>query len=267
MAKAYSIYDSGNIKRMTDFIISEQLTDEELWELFANQFSEHTDVADLGWRGEYWGKTMRGACLIYKATRDAKLYGVLEKSVERLLCAQDADGRISTYDKKNEFKGWDVWCRKYVAIGLEYFFDICKDEALKKLIINALKKHCDYMIEHIGADGENKISITETSEIWGGMNSSSLLKPYVVLFGITKDEKYLDFARYILEEGGSKGFDIFEAAYNRELMPYEYPYKKAYEMIACFDGALEYYKATGEKNILRRANVLPKPFSLPILPR
>ena len=33
-----------------------QLLKPKLWQRFVNQFSEHSDSKDAGWRGEYWGK-------------------------------------------------------------------------------------------------------------------------------------------------------------------------------------------------------------------
>ena len=41
----------------------------------------YIDDENLGWRGEYWGKMMRGACITYKYTQSSKLYGILENTV------------------------------------------------------------------------------------------------------------------------------------------------------------------------------------------
>lgn len=54
------------------------------------------------------------------------------------------------------------------------------------------------------------------------------------------EKKYLDFAAYIVDCGGAREFNIFEAAYQNELYPYEYPVVKAYELMSCFEGLLEY---------------------------
>lgn len=231
------------------FLLKEQLMDETLWRLLVQQFSECRDSDDLGWRGEYWGKIMRGACLILKHMANDKLYMVLEKTVKDLLKCQDNEGRISTYMKNREFCGWDLWGRKYVNVGLESFLEICKDKTLSEAILTALRKQCDYIIRHIGNENE-KIEITNTSNAWGGMNSCSILKSFVVLYKYTKDNQYLDFAKYIIEIGGSKGFDLFEAAFDETIKPFNYPYKKAYEMISCYEGALEYYKETNDKHYL-----------------
>ena len=56
-------------------------------------------------------------------------------------------------------------------------------------------------------DGQKKI--TEASRNWRGINSSSLLEPIVRLYSITKEKKYLDFAEYIIECGGTSVANIF----------------------------------------------------------
>ena len=44
-----------------NFVTEKQLYDEDLWEKFVSVFKTHEDT-DLGrWRGEYFGKQMRGA--------------------------------------------------------------------------------------------------------------------------------------------------------------------------------------------------------------
>ena len=43
-----------------------------------------------------------------------------------------------------------------------------------------------------------------------------------------------------------KGADIVELCLKKELYPYQFPVTKAYEMMSCFEGVLEYYKHTGD---------------------
>jgi hypothetical protein len=64
---------------------------------------------------------------------------------------------------------------------------------------------------------------------------------------LTRNEKYLDFARYIVSRGATSKTNLFELAYEGKLAPYQFPVTKAYEMISNFEGLLEYYRATGEE--------------------
>ena len=229
------------------FIMDEQLKKAETWKRFVQAFAQKEDVDDYGWRGEYFGKMMRGACLTYRYMPDEELYDILYNTVKGLLATQEADGRITTYTKEAEFHGWDMWVRKYVMVGCMYFYGICKDEAFKEEILTALGRHLDCLTQLIG---EGKLSILDTSHWYGGLNSSSILEPVVEMYRLTGKPEYLTFAEYILNQGGCKGGNLLELAEQGEKMPYEYPEVKAYEMMSYFEGALAYYEVTGKERYL-----------------
>lgn len=238
----------GQLSDLVHWVEKDQLLDPALWALFVEQFRiGNIDDHDSGWRGEYWGKMMRGACFTYAYTQNEQLYHILESTVRDILTTQDSFGRISTYSVTEEFRGWDMWGRKYVLLGLQYFLEICRDDALEDRILEAMCRHADYILKKIGNDVIGKIPVTNTSEGWGGLNSSSILEPMVRMYDLTGQQKYLDFAKEIIDAGGTKDFDIFEAALEGKKYPYEYPHPKAYEMISNFEGIVEYYRATGEE--------------------
>lgn len=228
------------------FVEGFHLTDAVQWRRFVEQFRIHSDSKDKGWKGEFWGKMMRGASLVYDYTKNEELYRVLEKTVEDMIESCDKQGRISTYTVEEEFSGWDIWCRKYVLLGMEYFLEVCKEDALKERIIASMKGQADYILSKIGAE-EGKRSITTSAIFWRGLSASSILEPMVRLYNLTQEQKYLDFAEYIVESGGTSVANIFKLAYEDELAPYQYPMTKAYEMISCFEGLLALYKVTGTK--------------------
>lgn len=230
------------------YIERKQLCDVSLWKKFVKVFADRSDIADDGWRCEYWGKMMRGACMTYVYTQSQELYNVLTDAVKGLLKTQDGCGRISGYDVAHEFRGWDVWGRKYVLVGLEYFYEICRDDALKERILTAMRRHADCMLEKIGED-KGKIRITDTSEWWGGVNSCSVLEPMIQLYKLTAEEKYKNFAEYILSTGGCKDGDLIECVQAGK-KPYEFPEVKAYETMSFFEGLLAYYEISGEKKYL-----------------
>ena len=234
---------TGIPKEALDFVTDRQLLRTDLWKRFVDQFRADTD-ANSGWRGEYWGKMMRGACFVYSCTRDAKLYGILSASVRDILTAADKLGRISTYGVYHEFEAWDLWCRKYVLLGMQYFLEICAEEDLKKQIIHSMCGQMDYIISKIGRAEEGKKPITRATNNFRGLNSCSLLEPVVRLYSITGNAEYLKFAGYIVSCGGTEADDLFELAYQDKLYPFQYPMIKAYEMISCFEGLLEYYRVT-----------------------
>ena len=235
------------VNKNVTFILQKQLKDEKLWAKFVKVFQEKPDGEDNGWRGEYFGKMMRGACIVYRYCPDEDLYGILYKTVEDLLATQDKLGRIATYSLETEFHGWDIWTRKYVLVGCLYFYGICKDEAFKDKILSSMQAHVDYLIQKIGV---GKISILETSQWHGALNSSSILEPIVELYKLTNKQQYLSFAEYILNMGGCNAGNLLELAESGEKLPYQYPIVKAYEMMSYFEGVLAYYEATGEERYL-----------------
>ncbi len=246
--------DAGEIRvkgyggKMIYYTVEAQLCDSEMWALLVDQFRIRDDSKNGGWRGEYWGKLMRGASLTYRATNSDRLYRIMLASVRDLLTTQDSLGRITSYTVEREFFAWDMWSRKYVMLGLMYFLDVCKSRVLAKKIVTALKRHADYIIDHIG---EGKTSIFETSGHTDGLNSCSILEAFVKLYSLTDEQRYLDFAEYIIGTGFLEKADLVELCRTRALYPYQFPQTKAYEMMSCFEGLLEYYKIKGYSDHLR----------------
>lgn len=247
--------NAGEIKlggyggRMIDFTIEGQLLDVDTWLILVNQFRLQQDSDNNGWRGEYWGKMMRGASLTYRAAKNERLYTVLKETVIDMLSTQEKSGRFSSYTPDREFRAWDVWSRKYVMLGMMYFLDVCKSRELARKIKTAIKRHADYIIKHIG-EGRGKIGIIDTAEHIGSMNSCSILEPFVKLYELTGERRYFDFATYLVNTGLCKGTNLIELALKKELYPYQYPHTKAYEMMSCFEGVLEYYKHTENPDYL-----------------
>ena len=238
---------NGLIDEAVRFAERLQLLDKPLWDKVIKVFDY--GKFPKGWHGEYWGKLMRGGCIVYKYTESEELYQTLTDAVKGLIACQDEEGRISAYDKDYELSDWDVWCRKYVMYGLMYYMEICKDEDFKSEIMPSLIKHSDYIIEKIGRE-EGKKNITETSTFWLGCNSSSILRPYVMLYKLTNDKKYLDFAEYIISEGGIVGGNLIEIALEDKLAPYQYPEVKAYETTSFFEGVFEYATLMNDERLI-----------------
>ncbi|MBQ5773141.1 MAG: glycoside hydrolase family 127 protein, partial [Clostridia bacterium] len=237
---------SGFVDRAFRFVRDFQLMDPVLWRRFVQQFREDAD-ADGGWRGEYWGKMMRGASMVWAYTRDEELYRILVETVRDMMASANGDGRISSYPLGMEFDAWDIWSRKYVMLGMQYFLEVCPDEELKAEMIASMRGQADYIIARIGSSKEGKKPIVKATRHWRGLNASSILEPIVRLYSLTGEQAYLDFASYIVGTGATDVVNIFDLAYENDTAPYQYPVTKAYEMTSCFEGLLEYYRITGEE--------------------
>ena len=231
----------GCLDRNLNIITDMQLRDVEMWKLFVRQFKDKTDSINGGWRGEFWGKMMRGACFVCGYLKDQEFFEILKDSVKDMMQAEDELGRISTYAVDCEFDAWDLWGRKYVLLGMQYFIEISPDTEFNKQVIDCMSRQVSYLISKIG---EGKKTITKLTRHWRGLNSSSILEPVVRLYSLTGKQEFLDFATYIVNCGFTDVSNIYKLAYNNDLRIYEYPVTKAYEMTSCFVGLLEYYRIT-----------------------
>ena len=244
--KEVSIAINGIMDEKVRFVLEKQLKNRMDWQNAVEVFTTREDSEKGRWRGEYFGKQMRGAALVYTYTHDEELYKILTDTVVDLLSRQDEFGRFSTYNIDEEFRCWDIWCRKYVLVGFLYYYQICKDEGLKNQIISACKNHLDYIVQKIGCN-EGQIDITTTSNFWGCVNSCTILEPVVEMYKLTGEKRYLDFSKYIISTGGCSDCNLVQLALEDDRYPYQYPVTKAYEMMSFYEGLLAYYEVTGEK--------------------
>jgi DUF1680 family protein len=195
-------------------------------------------------QGEMWGNAVRSGARFYRYRQNPKLKAILKKTVADLLSARRANGSISCSEIANQpdSPGGDLWERTYVLLGLdEYYEQVDKDPA----ILQAMISLADCTLHQIGPPP--KIRIVDQGWSPNHIESSTILEPIIRLYKLTGYQRYLDFARYIVEEeGGAKGYKIIEDTFNnKDPEQIGGPYPKAYEMLSLFEGLLEYYRVTG----------------------
>lgn len=227
------------------------------------------------WQTEFWGKYMHSAVPYAYYVDSAKLGNDLKHGVDRMLQSQEPCGYIGNYpDELRCGEGWDVWGMKYTMLGLLHYYDYVKghDDAEAEKVLNATKRLCDYVIGEIGLNGRRNRELWTTGN-WSGYASSSILEPVVWLYRRTKEEKYLDFATYIVKgmtepDSGPRLLDlalkgVSVADRNVDGQDFtkndDWAYvckhgrSKAYEMMSCYQGLIEYYEVTGRKDLLDAA--------------
>ena len=199
--------------------------------------------------GEMWGKAVRSGCMFYRYTADPELKEILSQTVKDLLSTVRPNGSISCVppEKQPDGPGGDLWERKYVLLGLDHYYDLVEADPA---VLRAMTDQADCIIEQVGEPP--KVPITSLGWSPNHIESSTLLEPFMRLYNRTGEKRYLDFARYIVSTGGSEGYDIFRQAYDN-VPPHEMggPYPKAYEMMSMFEGAVEYYRVTGDEYVRR----------------
>ena len=107
---------TGEYDKAARFVEDHQVSNPALWAMFVEQFRLQLDSENGGWRGEFYGKMMRGACWIYKYTKNEKLYRTLESTVRYLLSCQEDNGRISSYKQEHEFEYWYIFSATLIAM-------------------------------------------------------------------------------------------------------------------------------------------------------
>lgn len=243
--------------RLTNFLENDIRNSIEHWnkgELPYREFVEffRSQAAPQFALGEMWGKAVRSGCMFYRYTQDPELKSILKATVEDLLSVQNPNGSISCTPEEQQPGGenGDLWERKYVMLGLDEYYRWVEQNPA---VLEALKKHADCLIAQIGHAPKTEIvdlgwSATNIGHEACHIESSTLLEPFMRLYNWTGEQRYLDFASYIVESGGTKHFDLIQQACDNTL-PYKMSghYPKAYEMMSMFEGVVEYYRATGDE--------------------
>ncbi|MDR2642236.1 MAG: glycoside hydrolase family 127 protein [Planctomycetaceae bacterium] len=193
--------------------------------------------------GEMWGKLVRSGSLFYRYNGDAKLKKILDDAVADMLSTQRPNGSISCVPPEKQPETSDLWERKYVLIGLEDYYDYVEQ---KPEVLKSLKQQVDCLISQLGKPPKTSILDVGWSHGNHGKNhieSSTILEPVVRLYKMTGEKRYLDFAEYIISEGGCLEANLFDAAYNN-VLPYKMCkiYPKAYDTLSLFEGLVEFYR-------------------------
>ncbi len=205
------------------------------------------------WQSEFWGKWIQSAIAAYDYNRDPELLAIIRNAVSGLISTQMPNGYIGNYSDAAALQQWDIWGRKYTLLGLLAYYDLTGDKAS----LASAKKVADHLLTQVGP---GKADIVKTGN-YRGMPSSSILEPMVYLYLRTGEGRYLDFAKYIVAQWETPaGPKLISSAIGGVPVSERFPHpstwwsyengQKAYEMMSCYDGLLELYRITGERNYL-----------------
>lgn len=196
-------------------------------------------------QGEMWGKAVRSGCMFYRYTQDPELKNILALTVKDMMSTMRPNGSISCSEVEDQpdGPGGDLWERKYVLLAMhQYYTYVDQDPAVLKSMVDQL----DCIVAQIG--DPPKTNILDLGWSPNKIESSTLLEPTMRIYNLTKNEEYLDFASYIVNQGGAKGYNVIQAALDN-IDPHKMAgvYPKAYEMMSLFEGLVEYYRVTKEE--------------------
>lgn len=211
------------------------------------------------WQAEFWGKWMLSSVPLVRYSERAGLSEKIASSVDALLRTQLPDGYLGNYSPKARCGDrWDVWGMKYTMHGLL----VEHDRTGNRKALEAAARLCDYLVRQFGEGGKQ----LRKSGCFCGLPSCSILEPVVELYRRTKDAGYLSFAKQVVREmnefeDGPKLIDdaLADVAVARRF-PNAKPWGnglnpglKAYEMMSCYQGLVEYGLVTGDQRCIEAA--------------
>ncbi|MGD0813692.1 MAG: beta-L-arabinofuranosidase domain-containing protein [Verrucomicrobiota bacterium] len=199
------------------------------------------------WIGEHIGKWLHAATLAWAYTGDPALRKRMDYAVSELIRAQEPDGYLGTYVPEKRFglyedADWDVWSQKYCMVGLLTYYRYTGDQAA----LAACRKTGDLLIRTFGP-GKKDILSAGTHV---GMAATAVLGQMVLLYRYTGDERYLDFARYLVQSWDEPNGPKIIQTLLKEKQVNKVADAKAYEMLCNLVGLCEMARATGDRELL-----------------
>lgn len=171
--------------------------DGQLIKMFSEEYRINNKTND--WYGEHAGKWLYTATLAVKRTGNSDLQKLLFKTADQLMSYQDKDGYLGSYSpgqritaKNDKFHptSWDVWNLTYMTLG---FLELNKHFPIEKYLSTA--KNIGELF--LRTFGEGKADITNYGTRYG-LSATVILESAVELYKATEDQRYLDFARYVI---------------------------------------------------------------------
>jgi DUF1680 family protein len=248
---ANSVRIGGYLGEKINLVINKRIKSQDVDHLI--EPFRHKDETRL-WQSEFWGKWIQSAIASYDYNRDPEMLAIIQKAVKELLATQMPSGYIGNYSDSAQLQQWDIWGRKYTLLGLLAYYDLTGDKA-------ALKGACRVADHLLSQVGPGKVNIVKTGN-YRGMPSSSILEPMVILYRRTGDNRYLEFAKYIVAQWETPdGPNLISKALAEIPVSERFPHpsvwwsyengQKAYEMMSCYEGLLELYRITGDPSYIK----------------
>lgn len=270
--KVENIRLGGRVEKQMEALFSERVTSDFAKDFICAEAEEkhvkrEDDKTVLGmFSGEFWGKWMIGACRVARYKKDDALKTFLRASAHRIIATADEDGYIGSYSRKeNVFAcdpeqafaqtgsrlnwNWNLWCRKYTLWGLLEAYMLTEDEKILEAVRRAANQEID-MLKGLNIH-------TAEAGTFCGLPAGSIMKPMLILYRITGDKRYLEFAQKTADGWDREDGKMPNIVRNsldmkpvHEWYPNSEKWAKAYEMMSCFDGLLELYRVVGDEKYL-----------------
>ncbi|MFO0889054.1 MAG: glycoside hydrolase family 127 protein [Isosphaeraceae bacterium] len=161
----------------------------------------HRDL--LPWSGEFAGKYLTGATQVLRTTGDERLRQHLDHFAQSLPPLQDRDGYLGPFPREHRLTGsapniggkpggtWDAWGHYHMMLGLLLWNETSGDTAS----LDAARRIGDLFCDRFLGDRKPRLVDTGSTE----MNLAPA-HGLCLLYEKTREKRYLDLARQIVEE-------------------------------------------------------------------
>jgi len=201
------------------------------------------------WAGEFAGKYLTSAVLCYRLTRDPRLARQIERFVESLVAAQDADGYLGPFPRSERLSGtildgkgrtWDLWGHYHAILGLLLWHAESGDAGALRAATRAGDLICDTFL------GTGRRVLEAGDEEMNQAISHGLC----LLYQATGGERYWAMAREVERDWESPR----SGDYVRDALagtPFWRMRKPRWESLHSVQAVLSLYEITGEERYRR----------------
>jgi uncharacterized protein len=201
------------------------------------------------WQGEYIGTWLDAAILSAWNAADKELLAKIHTMVEDLLSTQQEDGYLGTYDEIDRWKSWDIWVQVHNLIGLLSYYRYTGSQKAFTVCVNIANRVLKDFGPGLRAVRQTGHNVHGYGDY--GMASSSILEPLIWLYWETGDQRYLEWGKWLVDED-------WEAPDGPRIVSSLLAGRgvagtanaKGIEMLICFAGMIELYRATGDRHYL-----------------
>ena len=149
------------------------------------------------WNGESEGNWFDGFVRCAELMDEPWANEKAKKRIEHIL-ASDETGYIGIYKPGSRYQtepnNGELWCQSRILLAMLGYYDATRDQKL----LERVKAAADMTIETLGTGNDRTIYFSDVSS--GKGHGLTFTEPLFLLYEITKDKKYVDFARLCYDD-------------------------------------------------------------------
>ena len=209
----------------------------------------------LPWSGEFAGKYVTSSVLLYRFTRNEKLFSYLKGFIAELISCQKEDGYMGCWASEYQMTGravqikngnaescttWDAWAHYHLMYGLLLWYRETGDAAVYDAVLRIADMLCR-LFYNPETGNRRLFDMGETEMNYAPGHA------FVILYRKTGEQKYLNFALAVLRDFEAPGCGDY---YRRALAGQEYyeTPKPRWESLHSIQMLSELYWATGDES-------------------